>query len=105
MHMSTLETVGAYVTAWNNRELENLMALFTENAVMSSPMGPQKGKAQIRSQSSMFLAMTAKNKMTDPYEENGAVRAKIKAPVGTVTLTFTVAGGLIDRIDAKMGLR
>ena len=103
--MSTIEIVKTYVNAWNAKEVDKIIGMFAEDAVMSSPMGPQKGKAQIRSSTSMFLAMTAKQTMTEPYEEAGVVHAKIKAPVGMVTLAFKVESGLIQRIDAKIGLR
>lgn len=103
--MTPLETVQKYVNAWNARELDSIVGMFTEDGLMTSPMGPQKGKVQIRSTTSMFLAMTSKHAMTDAYIEDDLVRAKIKAPVGMVNMVFTTKDNLIQRIDSKISLR
>jgi ketosteroid isomerase-like protein len=103
--MSSEETIAKYLEYQDTGQVEPLLALLTDDAVLVYPMRSANGKAEIeqalRSRPGMFKPDYG------PVEIEGD-RAKVvgKLPPGmmisAVTISFELAGNLIKRVEIAM---
>jgi ketosteroid isomerase-like protein len=101
--MSDVEVIENFFAALHAKDVDKAIGYFAEDAVVESPMGPQKGKEQILKGLKMMSSMPAPKDPIVPEQVDGAVIAKTKSPMGTFTMTFLLSDGLITKQSVKMG--
>jgi hypothetical protein len=106
--VSKIETVAKYLEYQEQSKIDDLLALLTDDAVMSNPMaGPVTGKAAIgdairnRPGAGMFTL-----DFGEPAEAGEQVRVSASlppgAPIPSISFTFSFAGEKISRVDIGM---
>jgi hypothetical protein len=104
--MSRMEVVRRYLELQDSNQIDELLQLLTDDAVMSYPMrGPANGKREIeealKSRPGVF-----KPEYADATEAGEGVEVVGKLPQGSpipaVTFSFGFKGNLISRIEIRM---
>lgn len=97
-----LELARAYVTTANAKDVDGCIAFFTDDAVMDSPMGPKKGKAEIRSTLNFLLRM-AGDPIPAPGLVDGVPTTSFHTPGGKARMTFHFRGDQIEHLRVAVG--
>jgi ketosteroid isomerase-like protein len=104
--LSRIDVVRKYLELQDSNQIEDLLGLLADDAVMSYPMrGPARGKQEIeealRTRPGVF-----KPEYADAVEKGETVEVVGKLPAGSpipaVTFSFGFQGELISRIDIRM---
>jgi hypothetical protein len=101
---SHLEIADSYVKAANAKDVEACLALLTENAIMDSPMGPKKGKAEIRGLLNFLLRMMG-DSIAAPTLIDGVPATQFNTPGGRARMTFHFEGELISQVKVQVGVK
>jgi ketosteroid isomerase-like protein len=102
--MSTqLEVVNRFFAAVGAKNIDAAIECFAENAVVESPMGPQRGKNQIKSGLKMMASMPAPPSPPQAALEDGKVVARLATPMGAMKMIFEFDGELIAKQSMVMG--
>ncbi len=85
---SLLEAARGYIEALNNKNIDGALAHLTDDAVMDTPMGQQKGKGEIQKMLNMMSQMGRDTQTPAPVERDGQVFAELQTPMGAGKLVF-----------------
>ncbi len=105
---SKVETVKKYLEYQRENKIDELLALLTDDAVMSNPMrGPTTGKEAIgNSLRSRPGGSGFSPTFGEPSESGEQVKVTAAlppgAPIPSLTFTFSFSGDLISRVDMGM---
>jgi ketosteroid isomerase-like protein len=97
-----LDTVNGLFAAIAAKDIEKALSYFADDAVVESPMGPQRGKDQIRGGLKMIVSMPAGGAPA-LHEEADKVIGVGNSPMGKMTMTFEFNGDLIAKQSVRMG--
>ncbi|RVT42332.1 nuclear transport factor 2 family protein [Sphingobium algorifonticola] len=104
LQMQAIEVVQQFFDAVSARNIDGALALFSDDAVVESPMGPQRGKAEIRRGLEMMIGMSGGGQTPTLSEDAGKVIAQVQSPMGKISLGFTVnEDDLIAHQSFRMG--
>ena len=103
--MDKIETVKKYLEYQDSGQVESLLALLSDDAVLVYPMGTSNGKpaieAALRSRPGMFKPDYGDVEVdTDRAKVIGKLPPGM--PISAVTISFEFAGDLIKRIEITM---
>jgi ketosteroid isomerase-like protein len=98
-----LEIVNRFFAAVGAKNIDAAVECFAANAVVESPMGPQRGKEQIKSGLKMMASMPAPAAPPQAALEDGKVVARLTTPMGAMKMIFEFEGDLIVKQSMKMG--
>jgi hypothetical protein len=99
--MTNLAVAEKMVSSMVGSDFDTMLTTLADNVSMTTPMGPQKGKAAVGATLKMFVGMGAKP--SNPVQDGEEIYSTAMSPMGPTRIYYTVEDGLITVITTKLG--